>query len=54
MANAPELTLTCDCGWNTRGSEQAVIEATQAHVRDVHWTEIDPEDVLELATTVAE
>lgn len=35
--------LRCDCGYETRGPEAAVVAAAQAHAWDVHGMELSSE-----------
>lgn len=48
------LTVRCQCGWETTGTEDEVVEATQHHGRTVHNMEASRADVLALSTPVEE
>lgn len=48
-----DLQVACVCGWETLGSEDEVIVATQTHGREVHNMETTREQVLEMATPAA-
>ncbi len=43
------LTVTCVCGWEAAGTEAEVVQATQAHGRDVHNMDTSREQVLAMA-----
>ena len=45
------LVVRCACGWETKGEEDEVVAATQAHGRRVHNMESTREQVLALART---
>lgn len=47
-----DLEVTCDCGWSFRGPENAVVEATIAHAKDVHDIELSREQAREGARPV--
>lgn len=44
-----ELKLTCACGWETTGNEDAVVAAAQEHGRSVHNMEVTPDQALAMA-----
>jgi Protein of unknown function (DUF1059) len=43
------ITATCECGAEFTGTEEDVIAQMQQHGRDVHSTELTPQEVLEMA-----
>jgi hypothetical protein len=43
------LTVRCVCGWETTGTEAAVVPATIEHGRRLHNMEATPEQVLAMA-----
>ena len=49
MTATEQLKVTCHCGWNVVGARETVIEGTRAHVQTGHWTEVDDEDILDMA-----
>jgi predicted small metal-binding protein len=49
---AERLRIVCTCGWNVEGERDEVIEPTRAHVLDVHWAEVDDEDILAMAEPI--
>jgi predicted small metal-binding protein len=46
--------IVCDCGWTARGTEDELVEAAQAHGREAHDMVPTREQVLAVATPVAE
>ncbi|HEX9889840.1 MAG TPA: DUF1059 domain-containing protein [Nitriliruptorales bacterium] len=44
-----ELIVTCACGWETSGTEDDVVAATQEHGRDLHNMEATREQVLSMS-----
>jgi predicted small metal-binding protein len=44
-----DLHVMCSCGWETRGTEEVVVAATQAHGRDLHNMDASKEQVLAMA-----
>ena len=46
---ATELLVKCDCGFETRGSEDVLIPAVQKHGRDAHNMQVTREQVLAMA-----
>jgi hypothetical protein len=47
-----EWTVTCECGWSFRGSEDALVAAIQQHGRDVHGIEVTRDEALAQARPV--
>lgn len=45
------ITVRCVCGWETSGSEAAVVEATTEHGRRMHNMTPTRDDVLAMAVT---
>jgi predicted small metal-binding protein len=43
------LLVRCACGWETTGTEDAVVAATQEHGRRLHNMQATREDVLAMA-----
>ena len=43
---------TCQCGWQTRGTEDEVVAAVQEHGRTAHGIETTREEVLAIAKDV--
>ncbi len=41
-----EYTVTCECGWNARGTREELIPAIQQHGREVHDMEVTPEQAV--------
>ena len=48
-APSDRIQVNCNCGWNAKGDPDEVVARTREHVRDVHWQEVEREDVLEMA-----
>jgi predicted small metal-binding protein len=46
MDDAPQYTNACACGWQVRGSEDEVVEATIDHGRRIHNMEATREQVI--------
>lgn len=46
---ATQLLVKCDCGFEARGSEDALIPAVQKHGRDAHNMQVTREQVLAMA-----
>ena len=44
--------VTCVCGWETKGDQAAVVEATQAHGRDVHNMDTTVDQVMAMASLI--
>lgn len=47
-----EVVIRCQCGWETRGTEDQVYEAAVAHGRDVHNMVPTREQVMAMASPV--
>ena len=45
--------VTCMCGWQTRGTEDEVVEAIQAHGEAAHGNRPTREEILALAVDLA-
>jgi len=45
--------VTCMCGWQTRGTEDEVVEAIQAHRDEVHGRRPSREEILALAVDLS-
>jgi predicted small metal-binding protein len=45
--------VTCMCGWQTRGTEDEVVEAIQRHGEEVHGARPSREEILALAVDLA-
>jgi predicted small metal-binding protein len=45
--------VTCMCGWQTRGTEDEVVEAIQAHGDEVHGQRPSREEIMALAVDLA-
>jgi predicted small metal-binding protein len=43
------MRVRCACGWETSGSEEAVVAATQDHGRRIHHMRASREEVLAMA-----
>ncbi len=48
------LTVRCECGWETTGTEDDVVAATQEHGKAVHNMAASHADVLAMSTPVEE
>jgi predicted small metal-binding protein len=49
-ANAERvLVLRCECGWEARGSEDQIVEATEKHAREAHNMQSTREQILSRA-----
>ena len=46
--------IVCDCGWSATGTDDELIVAAQEHGRDAHDMVPAPEQVLAVATPLAE
>jgi len=44
-----EWQVTCDCGWRTRGTRDAVVVAVQEHGRTAHGQDLSEEQVMQVA-----
>jgi predicted small metal-binding protein len=44
-----QWSVTCQCGWRTRGLREAVVAAVQEHGRSAHGVELTPEQVMDQA-----
>jgi predicted small metal-binding protein len=40
------MRLKCACGWEARGTEEEVVDATQEHAREMHNMQATREDIL--------
>lgn len=38
--------VTCECGWNAKGTEEELIPLVQQHGREVHGLEVTRDQVL--------
>lgn len=47
-----QMKLTCACGWETEGDEDAVIIAAQEHGRRFHNMELTREEALAMAEAI--
>lgn len=45
-----QLVVRCQCGWETTGTEDEVVEATQAHGESVHNMKATRADVLAMSS----
>jgi predicted small metal-binding protein len=45
-----QLVVRCQCGWETTGTEDQVVEATQAHGESVHNMKATRADVLAMSS----
>lgn len=48
------LTVRCECGWETTGTEDEVVAATQEHGESVHNMQATRADVLAMSTPIEE
>jgi predicted small metal-binding protein len=48
-----QLTVRCACGWETTGSEEAVVTATREHGERVHNMSATREQILAMAVRPA-
>ena len=46
--------IVCDCGWSATGTDEDLIAAAQQHGREAHDMVPTPEQVLAVATPVAD
>ena len=46
--------IVCDCGWTVRGAEDELVAAAQAHGREAHDMVPTREQVLAVATPIAD
>lgn len=46
------MKLTCACGWETEGNEDAVVLAAQEHGRRFHNMEVTREEALAMAEVI--
>jgi len=44
-----ELVVTCECGFEVRGTEAELVPVVQRHGRELHNMEATPEQVLAMA-----
>lgn len=44
-----EKLLVCECGFETRGSDDEIVEAADRHGREVHGVELSREQILAMA-----
>ena len=51
-SNTGELAVKCDCGFETRGTEAALIEAVKKHGVEAHNMEVTRDQVLAMARPV--
>jgi predicted small metal-binding protein len=51
-ATEPELAVTCDCGFETRGVEDTLIPAVIKHGEEAHNMKVTREQVLAMARPV--
>ena len=49
-----KITLRCACGWETTGSEDAVVEATVEHGRRMHNMIPTRDEVIAMAVATSE
>lgn len=47
-----QLRLTCGCGWQTEGEEDAVVLAAQEHGRRFHNMEVTREEALAMSEPI--
>ncbi len=47
---AIELVVRCDCGFETRGTEEELVPAVQKHGQDAHNMRVTREQVLAMAS----
>ncbi len=47
-----ELLVACDCGYEARGAEDALIPAVQKHGREAHNMQVTREQVLAMARPI--
>lgn len=47
-----QMKLTCACGWETEGNEDAVVLAAQEHGRRFHNMEVTREEALAMAEVI--
>lgn len=47
-----QLVVRCECGWETVGTEDEVVTATQAHGVEVHNMQASRADVMAMSSTV--
>jgi len=52
VRNVTRWKLTCACGWETDGAEEAVVAETQAHGRQLHNMDVTAEQARAMATRV--
>jgi hypothetical protein len=51
---AAQWQVTCQCGWRTHGTKEAVVVAVQEHGRTTHGIELSEEQVMAQATPVGQ
>lgn len=49
----PTWKLTCQCGWETTGTETEVVEDAQRHGRDLHNMDVTHEQAMAMASEIA-
>lgn len=47
-----ELVVKCECGFEARGNEAAIVPVVQKHGREAHNMDATPEQVLTMARPV--
>lgn len=47
-----QLRLTCGCGWETEGDEDAVVLAAQEHGRRLHNMEVTRDEALAMSVSI--
>lgn len=52
MEQHEQLLVRCDCGFETRGSEEKLIPAVQKHGQEAHNMSVTREQVLAMAQPV--
>jgi predicted small metal-binding protein len=45
--------VTCQCGWRTHGTKDAVVVSVQEHARSAHGRELTEDQVMAQATPVS-
>lgn len=44
--------LTCQCGWETTGDEDQIVERAQQHGRDLHNMDVSHDQAMAMASPV--
>lgn len=44
--------LTCQCGWETTGTEAEVVADAQQHGRDIHNMEVTHDEAMAMASEI--